>query len=122
MTDVPYGRGGSPLQNLIIRGHSHTKLTALRMTDDFDAGPIYLKENLSLEGNAEEIYIRATYLAARMIKHIIRKRSKPTPQTGKVIIFQRRRPEQSEIPQLPTLEALYDFIRMLDAEGIQEPS
>ena len=29
MTDVPYGRGGSPLQNLIIRGHQETKLTAL---------------------------------------------------------------------------------------------
>ena len=29
MTDVPYGRGGSPLQNLIIRGHQDTKLTAL---------------------------------------------------------------------------------------------
>ena len=27
MTDVPYGRGGSPLQNLIIRGHKDTKLT-----------------------------------------------------------------------------------------------
>jgi len=38
MTDVPYGRGGSPLQNLIIRGHEKTKLTALRMTDEFDAG------------------------------------------------------------------------------------
>lgn len=26
MTDVPYGRGGSPLQNLIVRGHRQTKL------------------------------------------------------------------------------------------------
>ena len=31
MTDVPYGRGGSPLQNLIVSGHRRTKLTALRM-------------------------------------------------------------------------------------------
>jgi hypothetical protein len=30
MTDLPYGRGGSPLQNLIQRGHSSTMLTALR--------------------------------------------------------------------------------------------
>ena len=35
MTDVPYGRGGSPLQNLIVRGHQDTKLTALRMTQEF---------------------------------------------------------------------------------------
>ncbi len=36
MTDVPYGRGGSPLQNLIARGHTSTKLTAMRMTAEVD--------------------------------------------------------------------------------------
>jgi methionyl-tRNA formyltransferase len=50
MTDVPYGRGGSPLQNLIVRGHKETKVTALRMTREIDAGAVYLKEPLSLEG------------------------------------------------------------------------
>ena len=29
MTDVPYGRGGSPLQNLILEGRGETKVTAL---------------------------------------------------------------------------------------------
>lgn len=117
MTDVPYGRGGSPLQNLIIRGHRHTKLSALRMTHDFDAGPVYLKEDLCLMGNAEEIYIRATYLSAEMIKRIIREQPEPVPQTGEPTIFKRRKPEESEIPSIGSLEALYDFIRMLDAEG-----
>lgn len=117
MTDVPYGRGGSPLQNLIVRGHRHTKLTALRMVEDFDAGPVYLKEDLCLEGNAEEVYIRATYLAAQMIRRIIEEQPEPRPQTGEVIVFKRRKPHQSRIPELPSLQALYDFIRMLDAEG-----
>ena len=49
MTDVPYGRGGTPLQNLILRGHSQTKLSALRMVDEMDAGPVYTKKSLSLE-------------------------------------------------------------------------
>jgi methionyl-tRNA formyltransferase len=117
MTDVPYGRGGSPLQNLIVRGHRKTKLTALRMTEEFDAGPVYMKEDLSLEGNAEEIYIRATRLAVEMIERIIREKSKPVPQEGDVTVFERRKPEQSEIPHLDSLENLHDFIRMLDAEG-----
>ena len=30
MTDLPYGRGGSPLQNLIQRGHRSTMLTAAK--------------------------------------------------------------------------------------------
>jgi len=117
MTDVPYGRGGSPLQNLILRGHRHTKLTALRMVEDFDAGPVYLKEDLCLEGNAEEIYIRASYLSARMIRCIIEEQPVPQPQVGEPVIFKRRKPHESRIPELPNLQALHDYIRMLDAEG-----
>ena len=118
MTDVPYGRGGSPLQNLILRGHKHTKLTALKMVKELDAGPIYLKEDLCIDGgSAEEIYIRGTYKAAEMIERIISKDLRPVPQRGKVRTFNRRRPEDSEIPRLESLQQLYDFIRMLDAEG-----
>ena len=116
-TDLPYGRGGTPVQNLLLRGHKKTKLTAFKMTKDFDAGPIYLKEDLCLEGNAEEIYIRASYLAAKMIKHIINTQIKPTPQTGEIIVFKRRKPKESEIKKELSLQQLYDFIRMLDAEG-----
>lgn len=117
MTDVPYGRGGSPLQNLIVRGHRQTKLTALRMTAALDAGPVYLKEDLSLEGNAEEIYIRSSYLSASMIRRIINDKLVPQPQIGTLVVFRRRNPPESEIPCLPDLQALHDFIRMLDAEG-----
>lgn len=117
MADVPYGRGGSPLQNLILRGHRKTKLTALRMVEDFDAGPVYLKEDLCLEGSAEEIYIRATYLAARMIHRIIEERPEPQPQVGEPFVFERRKPHQSSIPELSDLQALYDYLRMLDAAG-----
>lgn len=116
MADVPYGRGGSPLQNLSIRGHHKTKLTALRMVKELDAGPVYFKEDLSLEGNAEEIYIRATYLSAQMIQRIIEEHPQPLPQEGEAVIFKRRKPNESEIPQLSSMQALYDFIRMLDAE------
>ncbi len=117
MTDVPYGRGGSPLQNLIIRGHQETKLTALRMTEEFDAGEVYCQEDLCLAGNAEEIYIRATHISAKMINYIIEYEPEPKPQTGEVTIFKRRKPAESEIPEFNSLQQLYDFIRMLDAEG-----
>lgn len=117
MTDVPYGRGGSPLQNLISRGHRKTKLTALRMIEEFDKGPVYMKRDLCLEGNAEEIFIRATHLSAQMIKEIAHKKPKPEPQSGEVVIFKRRKPSDSEIPLLSSLQSLYDHIRMLDADG-----
>ena len=117
MADVPFGRGGSPLQNLILRGLAKTKLSALRMTDVLDAGPVYCKEDMSLEGTAQEILVRSSALAARMIAYIIREQPVPQKQEGEPVIFDRRTPEQSHIPAGLSRQALYDFIRMLDGEG-----
>lgn len=117
MADVPYGRGGSPLQNLIARGHRETRLTALRMVEELDAGPVYLKRDLSLEGNAEEIYIRATERSAEMIREIIKSEPTPVAQEGEPTLFRRRTPSMSSIPDCRSLGELHDFIRMLDADG-----
>lgn len=40
MTDLPHGRGGSPLQDLIISGHSETMISALRVEKGIHTGPI----------------------------------------------------------------------------------
>lgn len=116
-TDVPYGRGGSPLQNLIALGHRETKISALRMVEELDAGPFYLKRSLSLEGLAEEIFIRASKTIAAMIEEIILMHPSPLPQQGDPIIFKRRTPQQSEVlEEIDSLDRLFDHIRMLDAE------
>ena len=117
MTDVPYGRGGSPLQNLILRGYKKTKLSALRMTEDFDAGPVYLKRTLLLKGTAGEIYKRASNLSADIILKIVQFQIKPKAQKGRPVFFKRRKPAESEIPECKNIQKLFDFIRMLDADG-----
>ena len=117
MTDVPYGRGGSPLQNLIIRGHDSTKLTALRMIDELDADPVYLQTSLSLHGSAQEIFEGVAALCYHLIEKIIEEEAAPVVQQGKVTHFKRRTPEESELPLQLTSSNLYDFIHMLDAES-----
>lgn len=115
-TDLPYGRGGSPVQNLIAAGHQETKLSAFRITGGMDEGGIYLKKPLSLDGAAKDIYRRASILIGEMIAEIVRTEISPTPQTGPVTIFKRRTPAQSELPAEPaSLREVYDHIRMLDA-------
>lgn len=117
MTNVPFGRGGTPLQNLINAGYDSTKLTAFRMVEEMDAGPIYLQYDLSLEGLAEEIYIRATWLSLRMAQQIASKQIEPVSQRGAGTTFRRRTPDQSELSGLGSLQGLFDHIRMLDAEN-----
>jgi methionyl-tRNA formyltransferase len=115
-TDLPYGRGGTPVQNLILLGHEVTTLSAIRMTDELDEGPIYMQTKVSLEGSAEEIYYRLSDVAAKCIGVILAYDIVPIPQEGEVVLFQRRKPSQSKLSG-STLTELYNFIRMLDAEG-----
>ena len=117
MTDLPFGRGGSPLQNLISRGIYSTKISALKVEKGIDTGDIFLKENLELKGSATEIFRRADYIIQKMIIFILENKIKPVPQKGKVTIFKRRTPKQSDIINLETLQKVYDQIRMLDADG-----
>ena len=119
MTDLPYGRGGSPLQNLIQRGHKNTMLTALRCGTGVDAGDILLKYPLSLHGSAEEIFLRADGLIGQMIEQIVCEDPVAIPQQGEPLLFTRRTPAQSNLASCPEgdLSAWHDQIRMLDAEG-----
>lgn len=122
MTDLPYGRGGSPLQNLIVRGHKETKISAIKMTEKLDGGPVYMKHALSLEGSAQEIFIRcADIIFAKMIPLFLeggsQQKLKPVPQQGEPVVFKRRKPEESRLTPEMDLEKIYDYIRMLDAEG-----
>lgn len=118
MTDLPYGRGGSPLQNLIVRGHKETKISAIRMTEQLDGGPVYMKHVLSLEGSAREIFVRCSdIIFDEMIPAFLEEKPMPVPQEGEPVVFKRRKPEDGEITSDMELEKIYDYIRMLDAEG-----
>lgn len=117
MSDVPFGRGGSPLQNLIVRGFQDTRLSAIRCSDVLDGGPVYLKKPLSLLGSAEEIFVRAAHLMEGMVAEIVVGRIEPVAQVGAPTVFARRRPEDGNVGELAALERLHDHIRMLDADG-----
>jgi methionyl-tRNA formyltransferase len=121
MTDLPFGRGGSPFQNLVMEEIYDTKVSALKVSEGLDAGDIYIKEpfNISI-GSAEENFIKlSNIIFQNMIPKLLDNEITPIKQTGKVSTFKRRKPEQSNIGLLETksILKLYDFIRMLDAEG-----
>ncbi len=121
MTDLPYGRGGSPLQNLILNKMYKTKISAIKVEKDLDSGLVYLKRNLIIEnGSAEKIYKRASdIIFSKMIPFILKYKPMPKTQQGKIVVFKRRNPGESDLlkAEINNLRDIYDFIRMLDAEG-----
>jgi methionyl-tRNA formyltransferase len=116
MTDLPYGRGGSPLQNLIVRGHEKTKICALKCEQGLDTGPVFCRRELTLEGSAEEILRRANECIRDMIIHIILQAPEPIEQLGETTLFERRKPEEGDLIDLKNNKQVYDYIRMLDAD------
>ena len=116
MTDLPFGRGGSPLQNLILLGKKKTMISAIECSHKIDAGNIYLKSPLNIEGSAQEIYDRSSLIIKEMIIKIINNKFVLRPQRGKITQFKRRVPAQGNLIKVKSMQAYYNFIRMLDAE------
>ena len=119
MTDLPFGRGGSPLQNLIVRGIYDTKISAIKVEKGVDTGPVYMKQPVDIEtGNVDEILSKISEIVfGEMIPEFITGNPISCEQEGEVVTFKRRTPEQSEIPDNLTAKQMYDYIRMLDGEG-----
>lgn len=118
MTDLPYGRDGSPLQNLIVRGHKETKLSAMWVEAGIDTGAVYMKCPLKLSGSAKEILKRASdIIFGEMIPLIIEQKLVPVEQKGEIVTFKRRTPEDGRLTENMGMETIYDYIRMLDEEG-----
>ncbi len=76
-----------------------------------------MKRPLSLFGTAEEILLRASKITGEMIETIVREQPTPQPQTGEPTIFNRRTPRDGNLSELDELDKIFDYIRMLDADG-----
>tara|TARA_B100000003_G_scaffold205461_1_gene219148 strand:- start:113 stop:1261 length:1149 start_codon:yes stop_codon:yes gene_type:complete len=113
-SSLPYGRGGSPIQNLIMLNKRSSPVCALRMTEEIDAGPIYDKENISLDGNIVDIFERVQNAVDNLMYRIINKKNSPKPQKGIPTIFKRRDESDSEIKSNEDIKNIYNRIRCVD--------
>ena len=117
-SNLPKGRGGSPIQNQILLNIKKTKISAFKVSKRLDSGPICLQYDLSLEGSAISIFKRLENKSIQMIKKIIKSKNLNfKKQKGKPSFFIRRKPSESKINiyKIKTIKKLYDFLRMLDA-------
>lgn len=117
---LPFGRGGSPLQNLIIHGFKSSPVCALKMTDVLDGGPIYCSEEITLDGNISEIFQRLAITIERLILQICKINPVPIPQNGEIVNFKRLSITDNELLSHHNLVELYDRIRMVDGLDYQK--
>ena len=116
---LPKYRGGSPLQNQIIRGEKDSAVTIFQMSNGIDDGPLLAQAPISLEGSLDDIFSRIIEVGVQETRRILKGEYRLTDQNHKdATFFKRRTPQQSEITieelQTSTAEELYNKVRMLD--------
>lgn len=111
---LPYGRGGSPIQNLIIDGFTSSPVCAIKMMNECDAGPIYATQEVSLDGGLYSIFSGINEAINVLIMDIIINKPIPVPQKGKPHVYQRLTESDNEIPKGMSLKQIYDRVRMVD--------
>ena len=111
---LPYGRGGSPIQNLIMEGIKASPVCAIKMTSKLDAGPIYASSDISLAGDLNSIFSRINDAVNELIVIISSEIPTPIEQVGEPHTFKRLTPGDNEITAGLKLEEIYDRIRMVD--------
>ena len=119
---LPRYKGGSPIQNQIIKGEKESSVCFFKMTEEIDAGPIISSHPFSLDGNLQDIFDR---IESQCVKHIptIIQRFVENDLTFSeqnlhdATYFARRTPDQSEIKlediQKFPASYFYNKIRML---------
>lgn len=116
---LPKYRGGSPIQNQIIRGETESAVTIFKMSAELDAGDIVRQKPISFEGRMSDIFARLTETGYQLTLDLIDHGCTFTPQDHSLATsYKRRKPSDSEITirdlQEEPGDYLYNKIRMLE--------
>ena len=117
---LPKFRGGSPIQNQIIRGKKISAVTIFKINKIIDGGDIYFQKKFSLNGTLQQIFERIVKLGIEGTKKILsQKKIRVKKQNhSKSTYFRRRSPKESEITmheiKNKSAEYILSKIRMLD--------
>ena len=115
---LPKYRGGSPLQNQIIRGETKSAVTIFLMDEGIDTGPIAKQKELDLSGTLSDIFERVSNIGLQLTLEIALEGLSVCEQDNQeATYFNRRKPHESEITidELTNQSSLYLYnkIRML---------
>lgn len=120
--DLPHGKGWSPTSWQILEGKNKIPLTLFEAVDDVDAGPIYLKDCLQLNGH-ELIKEWHNLLGAKIIQMCLQFTDeypdiakKGQEQTGEKSFYPRRLPKDSELDIYKTIDEQFNLLRIVDNE------
>jgi len=122
-SDLPHGKGFSPMQWQILEGKDEIVLTLFEVVKEVDAGPYYLKEKLSFDGTELYIELREK-LAEKIIQMCIQyieniNHLKAMSQVGEESFYPRRKEKDDEIAINKSIKGQFNHFRIADNENTE---
>ena len=118
-SDLPKGRGWSPISWLILEGSNEIPVTLLEAVDKVDSGPIWKKSFVKLEGHelfdeiSEKVYRKKISLmnfAIEEFENVVQE----SQNNDNATYYERRTPEDHEIDIKRSIEEQFDKLRISD--------
>lgn len=117
-SDLPKGRGFSPLSWSILAGENVIPVCLIEAADEVDAGAILYKDRIVLEGHELIGEIRAALgeKTIELCERFLYEASPvtPVPQVGEPTYFKRRRPPDSRLDPNQSISDQFELLRIVD--------
>jgi len=115
-SDLPEGRGFAPVQWQILEGKSDITVCLLEISDEVDAGNIFAKMVLSLDGGElyEEIREKQAVITFELISRFLERYPNINFETqqGKPTFYRRRNPSDSQLDLDKTIRDQFNLLRI----------
>ena len=119
-SDLPQGQGWSPMTWQILEGASSIPITLFEATAALDAGPIYLQQQIALQGHElvedwRTLQAQATFeLCLAWFDRYREVVAAAQPQQGEASHYLRRRPADSQLDPERSLAEQFNLLRVVD--------
>lgn len=115
-SDLPNGRGWSPVAWQILEGRDRITVSLIEAADSIDTGDIWLQEDVYLPSHAlaDEISARLWAAKKRLIEKAMFQPQFPRKQVGEASYYHRRTPQDSELDPHKTIAEQFNLIRICE--------
>jgi len=117
-SDLPSGKGFSPLQWQILEGKSEIVLTLFEVVEKVDAGPFYIKNSIHFEGTEllEDLRkVMAQKIIEMCLEYVDRfGQLTPIEQEGEETFYKRRTSIDDQLDPNKTIQEQFNLFRIAD--------
>jgi methionyl-tRNA formyltransferase len=119
-SDLPQGKGFSPLQWQILEGKQAIVVTLIEAVQAVDAGPVYIRSNLEFDGTELHDELRQK-LGSRIVEMCIQYAAAgdslaPVPQQGSESFYRKRTESDDELDPNKSILEQFNQLRIADNE------